>query len=61
MKAGEILRIVEDEFHRHYFIIDAIVSDNESIMKYMRKQPEIGAWGQVMIPSKVKIDKEIQL
>ena len=59
MEAGEILNMVEDAFRHHCFIIDLIVSGDDSTIRDFLKHPSIGVRGQVMKSSKGKLDKEI--
>ena len=59
MEASYILKMVEDAFYNRLFIIDGIVSDDDSTMRAVLKHPSIGVRGQVMKLSKVKLDEEI--
>ena len=59
MEASAILKMVEDAFYNRFFIVDVIVSDNDSTMRVVLKHPFIGVRGQVLKTSKVKIDEEI--
>ena len=59
MEDGEILKMVEYALRHLCFIIDVIVSNNDSTMQDVPKHPSIGAQGQVMNSSKVKLDEEI--
>ena len=59
MEAGEIMNMVEDEFHHRCFIIDSIVTDDDSTKQAVLKYPSIGARSQVLKSSKEKFDKEI--
>ena len=43
MQDGTIINMVEDEFHRHRFIIEVNVSDDEITMKYFQKYTERGS------------------
>ena len=42
MEASEILNMVEDAFYNSFFIIDVVVSDNESTMRDVLKHPYKG-------------------
>ena len=59
MKAYEILNIVEDAFYNCFFIIYAIVGDDDSTMRAVLKHPSKGARGQALKSFKVKLDEEI--
>ena len=59
MEAFDILKMVEDEFYNRFFIVDAIVSDDDITMRAVLKHLLIGVWYQFMKISKVKIDEEI--
>ena len=59
MEASDILNMVEDAFYNRFFIIEFIVSDNDSTMQAMLKHPLIGVRGKVLKTSKVKLDEEI--
>ena len=59
MEASAILKMVEDAFYYHFFIIGVIVSDDDSTMRDVLKHPSKGARGQVLKSSKVKLDTEI--
>ena len=43
MEASAILKIVEDAFYNRFFIVDAIVSDDDSKIKAVLKHPSEGA------------------
>ena len=58
-KYSAILKMVEDAFYNHFFIINVIVSKNDSTIRAVIKHTSKGARGQVMKSSKVKIDEEI--
>ena len=58
MEASDILKMVEDAFYNQFFIVDVIVSDDDSTMQAVLKHPLIGVRGQVLKTSKVKIDEE---
>ena len=48
MEASAILKIVEDAFYNHFFIIDVILGDDDSTMRAVLKHPSIGDQGQVL-------------
>ena len=56
MEASAILKMVEDELYNHFFIIDIIVSDNESTIQAVLKRPYIGVRGQFLKTSIGKLD-----
>ena len=58
-EAFAILKMVEDAFYNHLFIIDAIVSDNDRTMRAVLKHPSKGAQGRVLKSSKGKLHTEI--
>ena len=59
MEASTILKMVEDAFYNIFFIVDVIVSDDDSTMLAVLKHPSIGVWGQFLKTSKEKLDEEI--
>ena len=59
MEASAIMKMVEDAFYNRFFIIDGIVSKDDSTMRAVLKHPSKGARGQVMKSSKGKFDEEI--
>ena len=59
MEASAILKMVEDAFYNCFFIIDVIVSDDDSKMQAVLKHPSKVARGQVFKSSKGKLDTEI--
>ena len=59
MKAYAILKMAEDAFYNRFYIIDVIVSDDDSTMRAVLKHPSKVARGQVMKSSKQKIDNKI--
>ena len=59
MEASAILKMVEDAFYNRFFIIDFIVSDNDSTMRALLKHPSKGARGQVLKSLKGKLHTEI--
>ena len=56
MGFGEILNMLENAFHNLCFIIDVIVSDNDSTMIYVINNPSRGALRKVLNLSKGKLD-----
>ena len=56
MKAAEILKMVEDAFRDHCFIIDVIVSDNDRTMRSMLKHTLIGSQVRVLESFKGNLD-----
>ena len=58
MEASDILKILEDELYDFFFIIDVIVSDDNSTMRVVLKHPSIGVRGEALKSSKVKLDEE---
>ena len=59
MEASAVLKMVEDALYDQFFIVDVIVSDNDSTMRTVLKHPLIGVRGQVLKSSKGKLDEEI--
>ena len=59
MEASVILKMVKDAFYNRFFIIDVIISDDDSKMQAVLKHPSKGSRGKVLKSSKVKIDEEI--
>ena len=59
MEASAILKMVEDAFYNRFFIIDVIVSDDDSTMRAVLKHPYKGAQGQVLKSSKGKLHEDI--
>ena len=51
--------MVEDALYNCSFIIDFIVSDDDSTMRAVLNHPSIGVRGQVVKSSKGKLDEEI--
>ena len=51
--------MVEDEFYILFLIIDVIVSNDDSTMRYVLKNPYKVAQGQFLKSSKVKLNEEI--
>ena len=58
MEAGAILKMAEDAFHHHCFIIGVIVNDDITIQAVL-KHPSKGYQGQGLKSSKGKHDEEI--
>ena len=52
MEASYILKMVEDASYNRLFIIDGIVSDDDSTMRAVLKHPSKGAQVQVLKSSK---------
>ena len=48
MEVSAILKMVEDALYNSFFIIDIIVSDDDSTMRSVLKHPSKGARGQVL-------------
>ena len=59
MEASDIFKMVKDAFYNQFFIVDVIVSGDDSTMRAVLKQPLIGVRGQVLKTSKRKLDEEI--
>ena len=52
MEDYAIMKMVEDAFLNFCFIIDAVISDNESPIQAVIKHPSIRSGGQVLKPPK---------
>ena len=59
MEAADILKMVEDAYYNRFFIIDVIVSNDDSTMRDLLKHPIIGVQGQVLKSSKGKLREDI--
>ena len=59
MEASAILKMVENTFYNYFFVVDIIVSDNDSTIRAVLKNPLIGVQVQVLKTSKGKLDEEI--
>ena len=59
MEASTILKMVEDALYNRFFIIDVIVSDDDSTIRAVLEHPYKGAQGQVLKSSKGKLHTEI--
>ena len=59
MEASAILKMVEDAFYNFFFIIDVIVSNDDSTMQDVLNHPSKCARGQVIKSSKVRLHTEI--
>ena len=59
MEASAILKMVEDDFLNRFFVIDIIVSDDDSTMQAVLKHPSKGARGQVLKKSNGKLHEDI--
>ena len=53
------MKMVEDAFLNRFFVIDIIVSDDDSTMQAVLKHPSKGARGQVLKSSKGKLHEDI--
>ena len=56
MEDSDILKMVEDAFYNGFFIVYVIVSNDNSTMRAVLKNPSIGVQCQVLKTSKGKID-----
>ena len=56
MEASDILKMVDDAYYNHFFVIGAIVSYNDSTVRDVIKHSSIGVRGQVLKASKLKLD-----
>ena len=56
MEASAIMKMVEDAYYNRFFIIDVIVSDDDSTIQDVLKHSSIGVRGQVLKTSKDKLD-----
>ena len=61
MEAAAILDMVKYTFHDCCFVIDVIVRYDDSTIQDVLKHPSIGARGQVLKPSKGKLDDGIPM
>ena len=59
MEASAILKMVEDAFYNRFFIIDIILSNDDSTIQAVLNHTSKGARGQVLKSSKGKLDEEI--
>ena len=59
MEASAILKMVEYELYNRFFIVDVIVSEDDSTMRDVLKHPLIDVRVQVLKTSKGKLDEEI--
>ena len=59
MEASANLKMIEDAFYNCFFIIDIIVSDDDSTMQDVLKHSSKGARGQVIKSLKVRIHTDI--
>ena len=59
MEASAILKMLEYAFYNGFFIIDIIVRNDDSTMRYVLKHPSKGARGQVLKSLKVKLHEDI--
>ena len=56
MEASAIMKMVEDAYYNRFFIIDVIVSDDNSTIRAVLKHSSIGVRGQVLKTPKDKLD-----
>ena len=59
MEASAIMKMVEDALYNRLFIIDVIVSDDDSTIGAVLKHSSKGAQGKVLKSPKGKLDEEI--
>ena len=59
MEASTILKMVEDAFYNCLFILDVIVSNDDSTMRAVLKHPSKVARGQVLKSLKGKLHEDI--
>ena len=59
MEASAIMKKVEDAIYNRFFIIDVIVSEDDSTIRYVLKHLSKGARGQVLKSSKGKLHEDI--
>ena len=59
MGGSAIFKMVEDAFYNRFFIVDGIVSDNDSAMRAVLNHPLICVRVQVMKTPKGKLDEKI--
>ena len=57
MEDSTIMKMVEDAFYNHFFIIDFIVSNNDLTMRAVLKHTSIGVRGQYLKPPERKLDE----
>ena len=57
MEASAILKFVEDAFYIISFTVDVIISDDDSTMQSVLKNPLISVQGQSLKKSKGKLDE----
>ena len=57
MEASETFKMVEYALYNHFFIIDVIVSEDNSTMRDVIKHPPKGDQGEVLKSYKVKLDE----
>ena len=51
--------MVEDAFFNRFFIVDVIITNDDSIMQAVLKYPSIGVRGHFLKSPKVNLDEEI--
>ena len=59
MEDSTIMKMVEDAFYNHFFIIYGIVSNDDSTMRAVLKHPSKGARGQVLKSPKGKLHEDV--
>ena len=59
MEASAIMEMVEDAFYNSFFIIDVIVSKDDSTMRAVLKRSSKGSRGQVLKSSKGNLHEDI--
>ena len=59
MEASVTLKMVEDALYNRFFIIDVIVSGDDSTVRDVPKHPSKGSLGQVLKSTKGKLHTEI--
>ena len=59
MEASAILNMVEDAFYNRFLIIHVTVSDDDSTIQAVLKNPSKGSRGQVLKSSKEKLHEDI--
>ena len=57
MEDSTIMKMVEDAFYNHFFIIDVIVSNNDLTIQDVLKHKSIGVRGQYLKSYKGKLDE----
>ena len=57
MEASATLKMVEDSFYNRLFIVDVIISKDDSTIRAFIEHTSIGVRGEVLKTSKVKLDE----